>query len=791
MADSPDLFLSHKSEDKPVVRKIAQALRRQGYKPWLDQDDLVPGPPWQELAEEAIKTCKAGAVFVGQSGIGPWERKELRALLSRAVEEGLPVIPVLLPGAPKKPDLPLFLAEHTWVDLREKGITKAGIDLLIWGITGEKPKSRSRRTKTEAEPAPSGPPPLHNLPFSPLGEYFKGRDAELRDLATSLQGNGKAQAIVQEQRALYGLGGIGKTRLAVEYAWRFGSRYKAALFVRADSPESLKNGLASLAVFLGLPQRQAQDETVQTVLLWLQANPNWLLILDNVDTKEAQRAVLAILPRLTHGHVLVTSRLRGWPKTVNKQELDTVSLEEARAFLLKRTEGERRAAADDEAQACELAEKLDGLPLALEQAGAYISYMRLSFAEYLKVWDEERARVLDWHDEAMGYPASVAATWKTSFDRLQPTAATLLRLMAFLAPEPIPEEMFEAERETLKEAVSLLSSQEDRGTVREALAELESYSLISREGSTCTVHRVVQEVVQSRIPPERRREWIEGTLKIVDEYSPVPPDDVRTWTVWNVLRPHAARIVSLADEAGVSDSTSRLMCQLALYLKTRALFSEAEPLMLRALAIDEAAYGKEHPRVAIDLNNLAQLLQDTNRLPEAEPLMRRALAIDEASFGNEHPKVSIRLNNLAQLLRATNRLPEAEPLMRRALAIDEAAYGNGHPRVAIDLNNLGWLLKETGRYSESEPLMRRALAIDEVAYGNEHPNVAIRLNNLALLLQATDRHSEADPLMRRAVAIFEASLGPDHPSTQRVKRNLESMLAKVATSHPTPPPEEA
>jgi tetratricopeptide (TPR) repeat protein len=155
--------------------------------------------------------------------------------------------------------------------------------------------------------------------------------------------------------------------------------------------------------------------------------------------------------------------------------------------------------------------------------------------------------------------------------------------------------------------------------------------------------------------------------------------------------------------------------------------------MRRALAIDEASYGAEHPRVAIDRPQqpgeqlmlqrppTACCFQATNRL-EAEPLMRRALAIDEASYGAEHPAD---LNNLAQLLQDTNRLAEAEPLMRRALAIDEASYGAEHPDVAIDLNNLAQLLKATNRLSEAEPLMRRALAIDEASYGAEHPNVAI------------------------------------------------------------------
>ena len=203
---------------------------------------------------------------------------------------------------------------------------------------------------------------------------------------------------------------------------------------------------------------------------------------------------------------------------------------------------------------------------------------------------------------------------------------------------------------------------------------------------------------------------------------------------------------------------------LAQLLQATNRLGEAEPLMKRALAIDEKSYGPEHPNVAIDLNNLAQLLQDTNRLGEAEPLMKRALAIDEKSYGPEHPTVAIDLNNLALLLQATNRLGEAEPLMKRALAIDEKSYGPEHPNVARDLNNLAQLLQDTNRLGEAEPLMKRALAIDEKSYGPEHPNVARDLNNLAQLLQDTNRLGEAEPLMKRALAIDEKSYGPEHPN---------------------------
>lgn len=208
---------------------------------------------------------------------------------------------------------------------------------------------------------------------------------------------------------------------------------------------------------------------------------------------------------------------------------------------------------------------------------------------------------------------------------------------------------------------------------------------------------------------------------------------------------------------------------------TMAHYAEAEPLIRRAMAIDEDSYGKNHPSVARDLNNLAQLLKATNRLAEAEPLMQWALAIDEASYGKDHPTVARDLNNLAGLLQATNRMTDAEPLMSRSLAINEASYGVDHPRVAILLNNLAQLFQATNRITEAEPMYRRALAIDEASFGKDHPRVAIRLNNLAQLLQDTNRLAAAEPLMRRALVICEKSLGSSHPNTVTARDNLAAL----------------
>ena len=215
---------------------------------------------------------------------------------------------------------------------------------------------------------------------------------------------------------------------------------------------------------------------------------------------------------------------------------------------------------------------------------------------------------------------------------------------------------------------------------------------------------------------------------------------------------------------------------LAQLLKHINRLGEAEPLMRRALEIDVAALGEQHPNVAIRLHNLATLLLETNHIEEAEPLMRRALEIDVAAFGEQHPNVAVCLNNLAILLQATHRSEEAEPLMRRALEIDVAALSEQHPNVAICLHNLATLLKDTNRIGEAEPLMRRALDIDVAAFGEQHPTVALRLNNLAQVLKDTNRIKEAEPLMRRALEIDEATLGHQHPSVGRDLNNLAALL---------------
>ena len=282
-----------------------------------------------------------------------------------------------------------------------------------------------------------------NLPYPSLGALFKGREKALDDLRAALAGDGHAAALVG--RALHGLGGVGKTRLAIEYAWRHAGDYTALLFLGADSPEKLNANLAGLAAtdILDLPAKEMpQDEVkIAAALDWLEAHPTWLMILDNVDDSEAVAAVDRQLARLSDGHVIITARATEFPAHLCTLELGVLDPDSATQFLLERTQEKRAAAPDDPARARELADELGGLALGLEQAGAYIARQRIGFARYLMLWREKREIVLNWFDPttmSYNHDVGLAATWATSVERLTPESRVCSTASPSSPPTPSP-----------------------------------------------------------------------------------------------------------------------------------------------------------------------------------------------------------------------------------------------------------------------------------------------------------------------------------------------------------------
>jgi tetratricopeptide (TPR) repeat protein len=609
-------------------------------------------------------------------------------------------------------------------------------------------------------------PGVWNVPHPP-NQYFQGREDDLRSLREGLR-SGKAAVLAQ---TIHGEGGVGKTYVAVEYAYRHRTEYDVVWWLEAEDPAKLAADYAALAGHIEDLRSVAdadQPAVTAAVRQWLSRNGRWLLVFDNAAGPEA---VKGYIPQAGGGHVVVTSRNPAWGRMARTVSIDLWPGDDSVAFLLERT------GSGDTVSADRIAKLLDNLPLALEHAGAYVEATGCSLSDYAALLEGVGLRVLD---DAAVVPdhAPVSATWKVALARLEnegPEAYLLMRLLAFLAPEGLPVSVFRAGARVLHEPLrSALSAAEGSNRL---IAELRRYGLIGRTGETVSVHRVLQHVVRDSLDQTMSRSATEEAAKLVSSLFRRDADDPKHWDACAMLVPHARIIAdhALRTDAGLEEATSALN-QSGIYLKARGAYAEAEPLYRRALAIGEKTLGSEHPDVATRLNNLAGLLRATGRSGEAELLFRRALAIGEKTLGPKHPKVATRLNNLAGLLRATGRSAEAEPLYRRALAIGEKTLGPEHPSVAIWLNNLAGLLEATGRYDEAEPLYRRAVAIGEKTLGPEHPNGATTLNNLAGLLEDTGRYAEAEPLYRRALAICEKTLGPEHPNTAIAYNNLAGLL---------------
>lgn len=523
-----------------------------------------------------------------------------------------------------------------------------------------------------------------------------------------------------------------------------------------------------------------QAARVTAVMDWLASNQQWLLIVDNVDDEKAAAALVGCFGHLGTGHVLITTRLQNWSDNVEPLRIEELSLDDSTDLLLQLTDKKRRRTADEAAQARLLAEKMEGLPLALHQAAGYINEQRLTFAGYLAEYEREATELLGWfknhviHYERLEKetPKPVLITWKTSFDKLDDNTRFWLLVFAHFAPDPVPEFLLDSAANATDEV------KEMHRDARRALAQAEAYSLLTRYDGLprFKLHRLIQQILRLTAPEAECTAALYLGIRLFIENYPGNPLDVRNWKKWTPLLPHAVSLVTHAPDASEAQHLSWLLGELGNLFHTKGIHAEAERHLRRSLKLDEACYGLGHPDVALRLNNLAELLRVTNRLEESELLIRRALEIDEASYGKDHPNIARDLNNLALLLLATNRLAEAEPLMRRVVDITQMWYGKDHCKVATSLNNLAALLLDTNRLAEAEPLMRRALEIDEHSYGKDHPDVARDLNNLAVLLQGTNRLAEAEPLIRRALEIDEASYGKDHPDVARDLNNLATLL---------------
>ena len=600
----------------------------------------------------------------------------------------------------------------------------------------------------------------------PRPAFLAGRDellTSLDDRLTEVGADGP-QVVV-----LCGLGGAGKTSVALEYAHRhLGETGVVWQFATEDSAV-LAAGFAELAAQLGTGESGDPVASVHGVLAAYPAA--WLLVFDNARDRAA---IEAFLPPAGPGRVLVTSRNPNWPPS---QVLDVPVLgrEAAAGFLGKRTgDADRQAALD-------LAGELGNLPLALEQAGAYIQATRDSLAGYLGLFRQRRPDMLA-RGKAIGYPETVATTWSLAFGELgrsAPQAAGLLRLLACCAPEPIPLRLLLRPRPGLtgrlgdQVAQVLVPLLEDELARKDAVAALRRYSLITLAGDgPVLVHRLVQAVTTDQMPPEVAGQWEQAAAALVASAIPADPRLPAAWPVCAVLLPHARAVLEL-----ISDGMERIATYLGAigsYLAARDLWHQ----IADALSQDDA-YGPEHWGTLVARGSLASWTGWAGDAAGARDQYAAMLPIVERVLGPGHPNTLATRHNLAIWTGEAGDAAGARDQYAAMLPIVERVLGAGHPETLVTRNQRARFTGEAGDGAGACNQLAALLPIEERVLGPEHPDTLATRHELARFSGEAGDAAGACNQLAALLPIEERVLGPEHPDTLVTRGNLASWTGRA------------
>ncbi|NTV25814.1 MAG: toll/interleukin-1 receptor domain-containing protein [Chlorobiaceae bacterium] len=782
VAENPvrkDFFISYSSADEQWAEWIAWQLKEAGYALVLQKWDFHAGGNFiLEMHRAAIETERTLAVLSPRYLDALYTHPEwAAALVQDPIGNKRLLIPVRIEDF-----MPAGLfASLIYVDLVGLEATEAQANLLAKiraSIQGgsHPPVSAPKFPGVPVQGLlnglkfPGTLPPLWNVPYQ-RNTNFTGRE----DVLANLQYHFKIAAHkASSKQVLHGLGGVGKSQIAAEYCYRNSVHYDVVWWLRAEDASSLLADYVALAGenLLNLPQKDAQEqeEVIKAVRDALNHRGKWILVFDNARDYES---IADYLPQASGGHVLITSQNHDWRQLGTPHEIVEWPRPESISFLQKRT------GITDQAGTDEISNALGDLPLALEQAGAYIVACGIAMSAYLELFNKQRSDL--WKEESgpLDHKQTVEVTFGLSIEQAriaEPMAEKLLNLCSVVAPDEVPMTLLRSC--DLYVQCSTWKGLDDPIVMNRALRELKKYSLITTDKESVSLHRLVQAVVCDCMGTEFTNQCRETMLKVLKELFPGDGNtEPSCWPKCAMLLPHAEKVTKeFADDSGAGLDVAVLLNRMAAYRHGRGEYAEAEALLRRVLGILEMQLGPDNPDVGVNLNNLAESLRAQSNYAEAETLYMRALVIREKQFGKDHPFVAISLNNLGLLFYNQGKYAVADPLLRRALEIMLMHYGSDHPNVAINLNHLAILLDAQGKYHESEALHRRALDIHEKQQGSDHPNVASSLNHLALWLYNQGKFVESESLFRRALMIREKQQGSDHPDVANGLHNLALTL---------------
>jgi tetratricopeptide (TPR) repeat protein len=759
-------FISYAAADRSWAAWIAWALETTGYSTFVDARDIEYGQSFVHQVRQALAHCDQMIMLLTPRYLmSELTAAELSAAFARDPTGGRGL---LLPVRVEKCDPGDRIGGMGFVDL--VGLDEASArNRLLRHIerAHAKPSSPPLFPARAWEPRvtppfPESEPKIWNLP--PRLKFFTDREDLLARIRERFAVEPTSGTKIQ---VLTGLGGIGKSALAIEYAYRFRSDYRVGWIITSDSPDSFASGVAGLARAIGLPEPELRYEgsLLESLRRWLETNGPWLLIFDDADEPEVLRP---LLPLSANGHVLVTSRNLQWSDIAQRIEVDVLP-RAASIFLLR-----ERTKDDDIAIADKVAAILGDLPLGLELAGTYCAQTGTSLADYAEKLER------GYSDAESGYGSvkrNITAStdlWLSKLENDFPTATELINLLSFFADTAIDPDLIASNAEALSEP--LRSVVRDKRVFGDAIIQLERTSLLRREGTNLIMHPFAQLVIRERMIESRRREVAKAAVALVDLALPEFPFgawDAEVAATHNRLDEHALAVAGHAEASGVSlEAVARLFAKFGSNRFMRNDFVGARSAFQRAIAIDERVLGPEHPQTSADLNNLGMTLRSLGDLTGARATFERALTIDEKVLGPDHSQVAAGLSNLGLVLRALGDLTGARAIFERALAIDERKLGPEHPQTAADLSNLGLVLVDLGEYIDARVVFERSLSIEERVLGPEHPNVAMRLRNLGLVLGKLSDVAGAMAAFEQARGIADRAFGPCHPLIAQLLRDI-------------------
>jgi tetratricopeptide (TPR) repeat protein len=599
----------------------------------------------------------------------------------------------------------------------------------------------------------SYPPPL---PLSGVAK-FVGRTEDLLEVHRLLQADEPVVLC-----ALKGMGGIGKTELALQYAYGQRAAYPGGIgWFNADGDLELQLTPAHLppAPSNWTPQQRLDH-------CWAEWPAGLkLLVFDNVQDFAS---IKPYLPPTGQGfRVLMTSR-RAFGAPVSCYEIKVLSEAAALDLLGQLGDPEGEGRIDRElAIAQHICAWLGYLPLGLELVGRYLAKKPdLTLAKLWQVLQAQKLDALLAAEPEMTATSGVVTAFNLSWELLSEAAQELAMFLSLFALAEIPWQLVES----CWEAGDVGTSEDVRD------AELWPLSLLNRVGQgRYELHQLLREFFGAKLQHSPAKDYLitcfaQAMTAVAQTVEPIVT--VSQQASLELAIPHLRAAIDWADYLPADDKT--WCCTgVARFYQSQSIFTEAELLYVRSLDISEKQLGEEHPSTASSLNNIAGLYESMGRYEEAEPLYVRSLKIREKKLGAEHPFTASSLNNIAELYRSMGRYEEAEPLYVRSLAIREKHLGEEHPDTAASLNNIaGLYYNSMRRYEEAEPFYVRSLAIREKHLGEEHPDTAASLNNIAVLYYSMGRYEEAEPLYVRSLKIREKHLGEEHPDTAASLNNI-------------------